>query len=137
MCQGWGVDHPALSGQRKMPKTPHYLGYSEVMAVHHECIVRCFKKSLFLILMKQITFSHNTIQYKIGTKKNFEKKLHLGVAPAISINYWSLKKKFFLTFKFFHLKKSEKKSLIPMVYNNMGQTFLEMGQKCQNMLFLA
>ena len=36
--------------------------------------VRCFKKSLFLILMKQITFSHNTIQYKIGTKKIFEKK---------------------------------------------------------------
>ena len=33
-----GVDRPALSGHRKMPKTPHYLGYSEVMAVCHECI---------------------------------------------------------------------------------------------------
>ncbi len=33
-----GVDRPALSGHRKMPKTPRYLGYSEVMAVHRECI---------------------------------------------------------------------------------------------------
>ncbi len=33
-----GVDRPALSGHRKMPKTPHYLGYSEVMAVRRECI---------------------------------------------------------------------------------------------------
>ena len=24
-----------------------------------------------------------------------------------------------------------------MVYNNLGQTFLEMGQKCQNKLFLG
>ena len=61
-------------------------------------------------------------QYKIGTKKNFEKKSHLGVAPAISIRYRSL-------------KKIRKKSLIPTVYNNLGETFLEMGQKRQNMLF--
>ena len=32
------VDRPALSGHRKMPKTPRYLGYSEVMAVHRDCI---------------------------------------------------------------------------------------------------
>ena len=33
-----GVDCPALSGQRNMPKTPHYLGYRSVMAVQHDCI---------------------------------------------------------------------------------------------------
>ena len=32
------VDRPALSGHRKMNKTPRYLGYSEVMAVHRDCI---------------------------------------------------------------------------------------------------
>ena len=88
--------------------------------------------------MKQITFSHNTIQYKIGTKKIFEKKLHLGVAPAISIRYRSLKKKiFFDFFDFFWSQKFRTKSLIPTVYNNLGQIFLEMGQKRQNVLYLV
>ena len=78
-------------------------------------------------------------QYKIGTKKIFEKKSHLGVAPAISIRYRSLKKKkkFFDFFNFFSSQKIGKKSLIPTVYNNLGQIFLEMGQKRQNTPFFA
>ena len=68
-----------------------------------------------------------------------KKKSHLGVAPAISIRYRSLKKKkkFFDFFNFFSSKKIAKKSLIPTVYNNLGQIFLEMGQKRQNKLFLG
>ena len=76
------------------------------------------------------------VQYKIGEKIFFEKKSHLGVAPAISIRYRSLKKKIDF-FNFFSSQKIGKKSLIPTVYNNLGQIFLEMGQKRQNMLFLA
>ena len=36
-------------------------------------------------------------------------------------------------FNFFSSQKIGKKSLIPTVYNNLGQPFLEMGQKRQNM----
>ena len=97
-----------------------------------------FKKQLFQAGTPANRFSHHMGQYKIGTKKNFEKKSHLGVAPAISIRYRSLKKKFFFDFfDFFSSQKIGKKSLIPTVYNNLGQIFLEMGQKRQNMLFLA
>ena len=98
-----------------------------------------FKKQLFQAGTPANRFSHRMGQYKIGTKKIFEKKSHLGVAPAISIRYRSLKKKkfFFDFFNFFSSKKIGKKSLIPTVYNNLGQIFLEMGQKRQNMLFLA
>ena len=39
-------------------------------------------------------------------------------------------------FNFFLSKKFRKKSLIPTVYDNLDQTFLEMDEKCQNKLFL-
>merc|ERR1712237_259603 len=54
-----------------------------------------FKKKLFQARTPANRFSHYMGQYKIGTKKNFEKKSHLGVAPAISIRYRSLKKNYF------------------------------------------
>ena len=39
-------------------------------------------------------------------------------------------------FGFFSSQKFGKKSLIPMVYKNLGQIILEMGQKRKNRLFL-
>ena len=51
--------------------------------------------------------------------------------------YIKKKKIFFDFFDFFSSQIIGKKSLIPTVYNNLGQIFLEMGQKRQNMLFLA
>ena len=97
-----------------------------------------FKKQIFQGGTPANRFPHCMGQYKIGTKKFFDLKALLGVAPAISIRYRSLKKNiFFDFFDFFLSQKIRKKSLIPTVYNNLGQTFLEMGQKRQNMLFLA
>ena len=47
------------------------------------------------------------------------------------------KKKKIDFFDFFWSQKFGKKSLIPTIYNNLGQIFLEMGQKRQNKLFFG
>ena len=61
------------------------------------------------------------------------RKLWANLVQDLLLSKKNNKKYFFV----FFVSKIQKKSLILMVYSNLGQTFLEMGQKHQNKLFLG